>query len=133
MLPSTTWATRSAADPDPPRDGRGGECTGTVIVGVPHDQGGHPPIDSGGVYVDFPTVAALATGPAVGPAVHRPAKTVRPASATVRTPSVKADPSRTPDRPSVASPDGSPERDTSKASGNGNSERGDKDRTKRGG
>jgi CSLREA domain-containing protein len=35
-------------------DGRGGSCTGTTIVGVPHDQGAHStPIDSGGVFVDF--------------------------------------------------------------------------------
>jgi len=44
-------------------DGRGGECTGTAIVGVPHDQGGHPPIDSGGVYVDFPLLAAPVAAP----------------------------------------------------------------------
>jgi chitinase len=35
-------------------DGRGGSCTGTANVGVPHDQGKHSsPIDSGGVFVDF--------------------------------------------------------------------------------
>jgi hypothetical protein len=35
-------------------DGRGGSCSGTVLVGVPHDQGkGSTPIDSGGVFVDF--------------------------------------------------------------------------------
>jgi hypothetical protein len=35
-------------------DGRGGSCTGTTIVGVPHDQGAQStPIDSGGVFVDF--------------------------------------------------------------------------------
>ena len=29
-------------------DGKGGECTGSVTVGVPHDQGkGSTPIDSG--------------------------------------------------------------------------------------
>jgi len=32
----------------------GGSCTGTAVVGVPHDQGAHStPIDSGGVFVDF--------------------------------------------------------------------------------
>jgi uncharacterized repeat protein (TIGR01451 family) len=35
-------------------DGRGGSCTGTATVGVPHDQGnGNTPIDSGGIFVDF--------------------------------------------------------------------------------
>lgn len=35
-------------------DGRGGTCTGTSIVGVPHDQGnGSVPVDSGGIFVDF--------------------------------------------------------------------------------
>lgn len=35
-------------------DTQGGSCTGTVRVGVPHDQGAHSvPIDSGGVFVDF--------------------------------------------------------------------------------
>jgi uncharacterized repeat protein (TIGR01451 family) len=35
-------------------DGLGGTCTGTAVVGVPHDQGkGSVPIDSGGVFVDF--------------------------------------------------------------------------------
>lgn len=35
-------------------DGRGGSCTGTATVGVPHDQGkGKTPIDSGGIFVDF--------------------------------------------------------------------------------
>lgn len=41
-------------------DGRGGSCTGTAIVGVPHDQGGHPAVDSGDVYADFP-VAMMST------------------------------------------------------------------------
>jgi DNA-binding beta-propeller fold protein YncE len=35
-------------------DGRGGSCTGTTTVGVPHDRGAHStPLDSGGVFVDF--------------------------------------------------------------------------------
>ncbi|HSL32030.1 MAG TPA: hypothetical protein VK871_00195, partial [Candidatus Limnocylindrales bacterium] len=35
-------------------DGLGGECSGVVTVGVPHDRGKHKvPIDSGGVFVDF--------------------------------------------------------------------------------
>jgi uncharacterized repeat protein (TIGR01451 family) len=35
-------------------DGLGGECSGVVTVGVPHDRGGHEvPIDSGDVFVDF--------------------------------------------------------------------------------
>jgi uncharacterized repeat protein (TIGR01451 family) len=35
-------------------DGLGGECSGVVTVGVPHDRGAHKvPIDSGGVFVDF--------------------------------------------------------------------------------
>jgi len=35
-------------------DGRGGSCTGTATVGVPHDQGkGKTPVDSGGIFVDF--------------------------------------------------------------------------------
>jgi uncharacterized repeat protein (TIGR01451 family) len=35
-------------------DGHGGTCTGTVIVGVPHDRRTHAtPIDSGGIFVDF--------------------------------------------------------------------------------
>lgn len=35
-------------------DGLGGECSGVVRVGVPHDRGKHKvPIDSGGVFVDF--------------------------------------------------------------------------------
>ena len=35
-------------------DGLGGQCSGVVIVGVPHDRGAHRiPIDSGGVFVNF--------------------------------------------------------------------------------
>ena len=35
-------------------DGHGGTCTGTSLVGVPHDQGGQPiPIDSGFIYNSF--------------------------------------------------------------------------------
>jgi uncharacterized repeat protein (TIGR01451 family) len=35
-------------------DGLGGQCSGVVTVGVPHDQGGQPaPVDSGDVFVDF--------------------------------------------------------------------------------
>jgi len=35
-------------------DGRGGSCSGTAHVGVPHDRGGHATaIDSGSVFVDF--------------------------------------------------------------------------------
>jgi hypothetical protein len=35
-------------------DGRGGSCTGTATVGVPHDQGkGKTPVDSGDIFVDF--------------------------------------------------------------------------------
>jgi len=35
-------------------DGRGGSCTGTAFVGVPHDQGAHDtPIDSGQLFLDF--------------------------------------------------------------------------------
>ncbi len=37
-------------------DGKGGACTGTVRIGVPHDQGGDPPVDGGPVY-DSTTVA----------------------------------------------------------------------------
>jgi len=105
-------------------DGRGGECTGSVIVGVPHDQGGHPPVDSGGVYVDFPTVASLAVGPAVGPAVQSPPVTFRTPAPTVRTPSATAEPTPVPDRPSRAGADDPSEDVTSNASANGNSERG---------
>ena len=32
------------------RDNQGGTCTGTVSVGVPHDQSGAPPVDSGQLY-----------------------------------------------------------------------------------
>ena len=32
------------------RDNRGGSCSGSVFVGVPHDQRGTPPVDSGQVY-----------------------------------------------------------------------------------
>jgi hypothetical protein len=32
------------------RDGRGGSCSGTAFVGVPHDQRGTPPVDSGQKY-----------------------------------------------------------------------------------
>jgi uncharacterized repeat protein (TIGR01451 family) len=35
-------------------DTQGGSCTGTALVGVPHDQGAHATaIDSGGIFVDF--------------------------------------------------------------------------------
>jgi uncharacterized repeat protein (TIGR01451 family) len=34
-------------------DGLGGECSGVVTVGVPHDQRGQPAVDSGDVFVDF--------------------------------------------------------------------------------
>jgi len=32
------------------QDNRGGRCSGTVFVGVPHDQRGTPPVDSGQLY-----------------------------------------------------------------------------------
>jgi hypothetical protein len=45
-------------------DGKGGSCSGTVTVGVPHDQGNSPVIDSGVRYdslvVDGPPVAGAA-------------------------------------------------------------------------
>ena len=31
-------------------DGKGGSCSGAVLVGVPHDQSGAPPVDSGQIY-----------------------------------------------------------------------------------
>jgi streptogramin lyase len=31
-------------------DGQGGACSGEVLVGVPHDQGGDPPVDDGALY-----------------------------------------------------------------------------------
>jgi hypothetical protein len=35
-------------------DGKGGNCSGSVTVGVPHDQGkGRKPVDSGGSYNSF--------------------------------------------------------------------------------
>jgi uncharacterized repeat protein (TIGR01451 family) len=70
-------------------DGRGGSCTGTAIVGVPHDQGGHPAIDSGDTFVDFPVMTAST----VQPAVNRE----RGKGTTLATPAVgEAAPSATP-------------------------------------
>ena len=34
-------------------DGLGGQCTGTALVSVPHDQSGKAAIDSGQAYTDF--------------------------------------------------------------------------------
>ena len=34
-------------------DGRGGTCTGTVTVSVPHDQSGNPAVDSGARHDSF--------------------------------------------------------------------------------
>lgn len=54
-------------------DGRGGECAGTVIVGVPHDQRGDPAVDSGDVYVNFPIVATSAARPSADRNVEKAA------------------------------------------------------------
>jgi len=88
-------------------DGRGGSCTGTVIVGVPHDQGGHPAVDSGEVFVDFPTSAAAPASPIV----HHPAVTTWKAQPT-------AAPGRTLDRPGAPVANDQPEDVTSEISVN---------------
>ena len=74
-------------------DGLGGECSGTALLGVPHDQRGDPAIDSGDVYVDFPMVAVSA--PAAAPSDRPSARNVDRPVATAKPP--KAPPSHAPD------------------------------------
>jgi uncharacterized repeat protein (TIGR01451 family) len=67
-------------------DGLGGECTGTALLGVPHDQRGDPAVDSGAVYVDFPVVAMTSSTDATSdhPSTKRadhPAATAKPPKA----------------------------------------------------
>ena len=109
-------------------DGRGGECTGTAIVGVPHDQRGDPAVDSGGIFSSFLVpAAAAAAGDLAAP---RRAATVQREAATVRTPSAKAAPVRAPERPSATDTDAADEV-TSTEKGNGNGKGGSDDRSER--
>ena len=110
-------------------DGLGGECSGTALVGVPHDQRGDPAIDSGDVYVDFPVVAvsAPAAAPSDPPAatkVDRPEVKAKPAR--------KAEPSQAPDptpkastKPAASAEDAD-KGASSKAPGKGKPEPGDR-------
>jgi hypothetical protein len=75
-------------------DGLGGSCSGTVLVGVPHDQRGDPAIDSGDVYVDFPVVAS--SSPADDPGDDPAAATVDRPAAKAK-PAMRAQPSQAPD------------------------------------
>ena len=81
-------------------DGRGGECTGTALLGVPHDQRGDPAVDSGDVYEDFPVASSVTTKAKVheaAPKVQRPKSTGKPARKTAKpSPTPEPTPSATP-------------------------------------
>lgn len=86
-------------------DGLGGSCSGTVLVGVPHDQRGDPAIDSGDVYVDFPVVAASSAAAA---RTDHPATTKVDRPAAKSGPAQDAEPSHAPDPTPTPSTDPAP-------------------------
>ena len=98
-------------------DGRGGECTATAIVGVPHDQRGQPAVDSEGVYASLASSSAVAE-----PADRRSATAAEARSATVRTPSAPSAPRGAPDRPTGTTTDDPPADVTSDEPATGDSE-----------
>lgn len=115
-------------------DGLGGSCSGTALVGVPHDQRGDPAVDSGDVYVDFPVVAA--SSPVDGPGDDPTATTVDRPAAKAK-PARRAEPSQAPDptpKPSTEpAPSATPadKGASSDAPGSGKPEHGDRGQSDR--
>ncbi len=108
-------------------DGRGGECTGTALLGVPHDQRGDPAVDSGDVYEDFPVASSVTTKAKVheaAPKVQRPKSTGKPAPKTAKpSPTPEPTPSATPD---PSDPGDAADTSTKGKSGNDDKEKPDK-------